>query len=661
VPLNSPLRVERLEARDTPANLLPNFSETVIASGIRTASAMAVAPNGDVWVASQGGLLSRFRVGSTSSDAIAALPVDTSEERGLLGIAFDPNYAANKYVYLYRTQRAEGGNPAFNRVSRFVVDDTFPEDYRVQSPEEFILNLDPLTNGNHNGGAIHFGPDGKLYVAVGENGVAANAQNLNNRFGKILRINPDGSIPADNPTTFDGISGSTTGVNRSIWAVGLRNPYTFAFQSGTGRMFINDVGGGNFEEVNEGRAGANYGWPQTEGNLPAGVSGVTYPLSVYSSAGGAAIAGGAFYPTDATLFPTEYSGDYFFADFVKGELYARDSVTGTVSTFADGLDQPVDVQVDANGRLLYLNRGTGEVMAIDYQFANGPITAFGTGPGTPARVVVRNANGSTRFTLSPFGGFAGGVTVAVGELTGDGNEDVVVGAGPGGGPHVKVYDGVTGAEVRSFYAFSPLFSGGVSLAVGNLNADLLNEVVIGAGSGGGPHVKIFSNLGSELVSFFAYDAAFRGGVNVAVADRFGSGWGEIVTGTQSGSSHVKVFRSTDFAVTQSFFAFDLGFTGGVFVTTGDINRDGTDDIIAGAGAGGAPHVRAYLPNNVYSFFAYDVGFRGGVRVGYANDFLFTAAGPGGGPHVKMFDVGDFTPRDQFFPFETTFRGGVSVS
>jgi len=127
--------------------------------------------------------------------------------------------------------------------------------------ETAIVDLDNLsTMTNHNGGAMHFGIDGKLYVAVGENANSANAQSLSNRLGKILRYNPDGTIPADNPTTFSNVGGSTSGLNKAIWALGLRNPFTFAFQPGTGRMFINDVGENTWESINDGFPGLNYGW-----------------------------------------------------------------------------------------------------------------------------------------------------------------------------------------------------------------------------------------------------------------------------------------------------------------------------------------------------------------------------------------------------------------
>ena len=160
-----------------------------------------------------------------------------------------------------------------------------------------ILDLDNLTTGkNHNGGAMHFGKDGKLYVAVGENGRSTNSQSLANRLGKILRINADGSIPGRQPDPFPRHRRQRPGRNRAIWAVGLRNPFTFAFQPHTGAMLINEVGASTFEEVNRGKAGANYGWPTTRRPYPS-IAGFTGPSYAYRHSGGTptgcAITGGA--------------------------------------------------------------------------------------------------------------------------------------------------------------------------------------------------------------------------------------------------------------------------------------------------------------------------------------------------------------------------------
>ena len=174
-----------------------------------------------------------------------------------------------------------------NRISRL----TANGDVAVAGSEVVIFDLDNLSSAtHHNGGALAFGPsDGKLYAAVGENGNSANAQSLGTVLGKILRLNANGTIPADNP-----FLSSTSGKNRAIWALGLRNPFTFAFNPFGTEFFINDVGETTWEEINDGIAGANYGWPTTEG--PTTNPAFRSPRYAYNhSSGGCAITGGAFY------------------------------------------------------------------------------------------------------------------------------------------------------------------------------------------------------------------------------------------------------------------------------------------------------------------------------------------------------------------------------
>jgi len=237
------------------ATLPTGFTETQVATGLSNATAMEFAPDGRLFVCQQSGELRVIKNGILLSTPFLSLAVDSSGERGLLGVAFDPNFPTNKFVYVYYTNGTS--SPRHNQVSRF----TANGDVAVANSEVVILTLDNLSSAtNHNGGAIHFGPDGKLYVAVGENANGANSQTLSNRLGKILRINSDGSIPADNP-----FFNTAAGLNKSIWSLGLRNPFTFAFQQNTSRMFINDVGQSTWEEINDGIAGSNYGWPTTEG------------------------------------------------------------------------------------------------------------------------------------------------------------------------------------------------------------------------------------------------------------------------------------------------------------------------------------------------------------------------------------------------------------
>lgn len=214
------------------ATLPAGFTETLVSNGLSNPTAMEFAPDGRLFVCQQGGQLRVIKNGALLSTPFLSLAVDSSGERGLLGIAFDPNFSSNNFVYVYYTNGT--ASPRHNQVSRF----TANGDVAVAGSELVILTLDNLSGAaNHNGGAVHFGPDGKLYVAVGENANSSNSQTLNNRLGKLLRINSDGSIPTDNP-----FYNTATGLNRVIWSMGLRNPYTFAFQPNSGRMFINDVG-----------------------------------------------------------------------------------------------------------------------------------------------------------------------------------------------------------------------------------------------------------------------------------------------------------------------------------------------------------------------------------------------------------------------------------
>ncbi len=345
------------------ATLPTGFTETQVGgtgANISNPTAMAFAPDGRLFVCQQTGSLRVFKNGALLAAPFLTLAVNSSGERGLLGLAFDPNFAANQFVYVYYTTASA---PLHNRVSRF----TASGDVALPGSETSLLELDNLSAAtNHNGGALHFGPDGKLYIAVGENATSSNSQSLGNLLGKMLRINADGTIPPDNP-----FLAQTTGRNQAIWALGLRNPFTFGFQPGTGRLFINDVGQNTWEEINAGAAGANYGWPTCEGTC--GVAGFANPLYQYlNDASTCAIAGGAFYNPAAPMFPAEYAGKYFFADYCAGFIRQLDPANNGVTGFATGLSSPVDLQVGPDGALYYLQRGNGgQVWRVAY-LANPP-------------------------------------------------------------------------------------------------------------------------------------------------------------------------------------------------------------------------------------------------------------------------------------------------
>lgn len=343
------------------ASLPTGFTESQVATGLRQPTAMAFAPDGRLFVCEQGGALRVIKNGSLLSAPFLSVTVSSSGERGLLGIAFDPNFETNHFVYVYYTATT----PAIhNRLSRFVANG----DVAVGGSETQLLNLPNLSATNHNGGALHFGNDGKLYIGVGENAVGSNAQSTNTILGKILRINADASIPSDNP-----FFNSTTGNNRMIWAMGLRNPFTFAFDRTNGTLFINDVGQNTWEEINRGRAGANYGWPTTEG--ATNDSRFVGPIYTYNhSSGTCSIVGGTFYRPETQQFPSLYTGKYFFGDYCAGWIRMLDPSNATATTFATGISSLVDLRVSTDGSLYYLSRGANSTsgMVSRIRFSQSP-------------------------------------------------------------------------------------------------------------------------------------------------------------------------------------------------------------------------------------------------------------------------------------------------
>ena len=358
------VHVVRARARDAAGNLSPwsaarvtfngsalpaGFSRTQFVSGITSgrATTMAFAPDGRLFIAEQDGALRVVKNGVMLATPFVTVSTSANGERGLLGVAFHPQFGSNGWVYLYYTSSTGG---AHNRIVRYTASGDV-----AAGGETVLVDLPNLSSAtNHNGGAMHFGPDGKLYVAVGDNATGSNAQSMSTPFGKMLRFNDDGSIPSDNP-----FYGSATGLNRSIWALGLRNPFTFGFQPGTGRMFINDVGQNSWEEIDEGAAGANYGWPAEEGL--GGAPTYVDPIYTYGHSNnpslvvGYSIVGAAFYGPAASLFPAEYQGNYFFADYVNGWVNRLDTVNGNaVYAFWDWGQAMTDVAVGPDGALYVL-------------------------------------------------------------------------------------------------------------------------------------------------------------------------------------------------------------------------------------------------------------------------------------------------------------------
>ena len=374
-----------------------NFSQQVVA-GFNGPNVVAFPPDGRIFIAEKGGALRIIKNGSLLPTPFVQLVVNQDGERGLLGVAFDPNFTANQHVYLYYTVPANGPVAVHNRISRF----TANGDVVAPGSELILLNLESLGPTNHNGGSIAFGPDGKLYVGVGENATPANSQNLDNHLGKVLRINPDGTTPIGNPFT------TGTDAQKRIWSYGLRNPYTLTFQPGTGRLFVNDVGQSTWEEVNDATAsGLNFGWPSAEGSSanPA----FTNPVYAYQHGSGdgvgCAITGGTFYNPTIVRYPSSFVGQYFFQDYCNSWINTLNLTgpTAVRSSFATGLPGGnVGIATGTDGYLYYVSLNTGNLYRIVYAGQNCqtvqtgswfiPATwSCGREPVTPDKAIVGHA------------------------------------------------------------------------------------------------------------------------------------------------------------------------------------------------------------------------------------------------------------------------------
>ena len=337
------------------SNLPAGFFETRLAAGLDPVS-MAIAPDGRLFIAEKNGRILILRGDSLLPNPFLEIAVDNFNERGLGGIVLDPQFDLNGYVYVYYTVP----NGHFNRISRFQANG----DLAIPGSETILLDLDPLGGAIHNGGAMQFGPDGMLYIAVGDGAYGAYAGDLDKIYGKILRIHPDGSIPEDNP-----FFTQTTGKFRAIYARGLRNPFTLTVDPVTGQMLTNDVGRETWEEVNEITAGAHYGWQNIEGKRTNQVAPPGYqdPKYAYSHVAGCAVIGGAFYRPQTPQFPAEYEGKYFFGDYCNGSIRVLNPATGQlVRVFATGINRLVFLLTAPDGSLYYLARGgLGDGSEID--------------------------------------------------------------------------------------------------------------------------------------------------------------------------------------------------------------------------------------------------------------------------------------------------------
>ena len=416
--------------------LPPGFGDALVVT-VGAPTALAFTPDGRLLVATQGGALRIVSGGTLLPTPALTLgsAVCSNSERGLLGVAVDPQFTTNHYVYLYYTfNKNAAGCPTSNatspveRISRFTLDVPTPN---VINPATELVLLDGVLNfaGNHNGGQLRVGPDGTLYAGIGDGGcdyagdsgcAGANdaSRDRNVLNGKIVRIATDGSVPPTNPFLGAGTARCNAGpsaagtICQETFAWGLRNPFRFNFRPSDGALTVNDVGQGAWEEIDFPiAAGGDYGWPCREGAHTALTTNHCSPtpanmLDPYfefphgtipgtTASGCGSITGGAWVPAGA--WPASYDGTYMFADFNCGAI-ARltPGAPPSASDFANGLGSSTVVDLlfgpSPTGTSLYYTTyaGGGQVRRIDYAVTPPPAAVLTTLP--PCRAIDTRGN-----------------------------------------------------------------------------------------------------------------------------------------------------------------------------------------------------------------------------------------------------------------------------
>ncbi len=394
--------VSALLAATPPAD----FSDALV-TNLASPTALAFTPDGRLLLTQQTGQLRVYQSGALLTTPALDLNIGnlicSDFERGLLGVAVDPNFATNHSIYVYYTfnkhnapdrnscAHNNAATEPVNRVVRYTLSDA-----NVASGETVLVDNIPSPNGNHNAGDLHFGKDGYLYISVGEGGVNANARRLDLLSGKILRVDRDGLPLAANPqagTAGARRCGDPSGVPAGagpcseMYAWGLRNPFRFAFDpnaAGT-RFFINDVGQNTWEEIDEGQLGVDYGWNVREGHCATGSTsscgappaGMINPIYDYGrDTGCSAITGAAFVP--AGIWPAPYDGAYLFADYGCSKIFRLIPGGGnsyTAVDFATGVGGPTAMifgPYNSTQALYYAAIGSGQIRRVAYTATFAP-------------------------------------------------------------------------------------------------------------------------------------------------------------------------------------------------------------------------------------------------------------------------------------------------
>ncbi|MFE7037464.1 PQQ-dependent sugar dehydrogenase [Streptomyces sp. NPDC057621] len=344
----------------------PGRDGSVVLTALTTAqspTAGAPGPDGTVWIAERAGTVRTLGAQGLGEPVLDVSDETTTDgERGLLGIAFDKEFT---HFYISFT----------NLEGTSTVDEFAVQDGRIQPDTRRTVLTQTQPYANHNGGDIKFGPDGYLYIALGDGGSGGdphkNGQNLDTLLGKLLRIDPKGgepyAIPPDNPFVDD------PNAKDEIWAYGLRNPWRFSFDEGTGDLLIGDVGQSDWEEIDwapaDSDGGENYGWSQMEGNHPfrGGTEPANHvpPVHEYDRTGlGCSVTGGYVYRGDEI---PDLKGQYVFSDYCDGTVRTLQLENGKVTGVSDlGVNAGEVVSfVQSGDRELYLLASNGSIFRLD--------------------------------------------------------------------------------------------------------------------------------------------------------------------------------------------------------------------------------------------------------------------------------------------------------
>jgi glucose/arabinose dehydrogenase/PKD repeat protein len=378
------------------------FLNEILISGMNLPTAVKFLPDGDMLIVELGGHIWLVPAGTTQVDPVPFLTLTNigtlNGQQGLMDMVLDPGFLTNHQYYVFYTL----GTPNRDRVSRFTAT---PDHTGTVPGSELVIYQDALdANVEHHGGALNFGNDGKLYITTGEHFDPGWSQLLSSPRGKILRINPDGTVPTDNPF-YDGAGPNYD----AVWALGLRNPYRASYDAPTGRLYVGDVGGNDnansIEELDVGAAGANFGWPNCEGTSCGSNPAYTSPIYSYPHAGrDAAITAGFVYR--GSQFPAEYYGSFFFADYAQNwirrlTLDASGNVTGVFNF------EPPDGSADGPyGDIVYLEQGPdGALYYVDlgYSDTTGQV---GVSKIRRIRFVASNQPPTAVATATPVSGLA---------------------------------------------------------------------------------------------------------------------------------------------------------------------------------------------------------------------------------------------------------------